>query len=210
MDQKQNVVVASMYARKKMAWGADEREKNRITNKKKQLRNMTFSAAAFLCLGLVVTGSMMGEDSISVTTEFEYDDTLGRLQFVSSMLPESAMVFMQDASETAAFLRPAAEAEETHGWSSQEPWVEYTCFGAMRACEDATVMNVVRNREQAYTVRLMHDGGYESVYSGLFDVDVQEGDSLVAGETVGYADGMASFELRQDGMSVRPVFAAAQ
>ena len=75
------------------------KEKTRI--KKQQLRNIAISSAAVFCLGIgameLMNGGAKTDDvAASITTDFEYDETLGRLQFVSNILPESAMVFMQD------------------------------------------------------------------------------------------------------------------
>ena len=69
------------------------------------------------------------------------------------------------------------------------------------------VMNTVRNRQNEYTVRILHPNGYESVYSGLSGVCVQEGESVASGAAIGTISGMAAFELRKDGLSVMPLFA---
>ncbi len=53
--------------------------------------------------------------------------------------------------------------------------MEYEGNGEMSCCMAGEVMNTVRNRQNEYTVRILHPNGYESVYSGLSDVCVQEG-----------------------------------
>ena len=79
-------------------------------------------------------------------------------------------------------------------------------MGGIKACSDGEVMTVIKNREGEYTVRLMHADGYESIYSGLSDVQLAENDRVIAGEKLGVSKGTAAFELRQDGMSVLPLF----
>ena len=85
--------------------------------------------------------------------------------------------------------------------------MEYEGNGEMSCCMAGEVMNTVRNRQNEYTVRILHPNGFESVYSGLSDVCVQEGESVASGAAIGTISGMAAFELRKDGLSVMPVFA---
>lgn len=170
-------------------------------------------AAVFLCIGAAaVTTALFGDDVQAVmshvTAGFEYDETLGRLQFVSNILPESAMVFLAggDDAQTCASILPT-ETKLLHAWSADEPWMEYEGNGEMSCCMAGEVMNTVRNRQNEYTVRILHPNGYESVYSGLSGICVQEGESVASGAAIGTISGMAAFELRKDGLSVMPVFA---
>ena len=141
-----------------------------------------------------------------VTAGFEYDDTLGRLQFVSNLLPESAMVFLSGGDETQKLTVPTS-AKVSHAWTQEEPWLEYVCIGDVRACQDGEVMTIVKNRQDEYTVRVLHRDGYESIYSGLNAVHLNEQDTVSAGQQIGTAAGFTAFELRKDGLSVLPVFA---
>ena len=100
-------------------------------------------------------------------------------------------------------------AQIAHTWSQQEPWLEYACTGDIGSCKDGEVMTVVKNRSDEYTVRILHEGGYESVYSGLDTVSVGESSVVTAGQTIGTAAGFAAFELRKDGLSVLPVFSGS-
>jgi len=209
--ESREVVYAHMTARCRTNWDAQEKGPSFI-QRKRQLRYIALSSAAFLCLGAgVYQLANRGEPAIHVmnqiTTDFEYDETLGRLQFVSNMLPESAMVFLQN--DEISMQRPT-DAEETHAWSPEEPWIEYQGTGDVTACSDAMVMAVIKNREDAYTVRLMHEGGYESIYSGLMNVKLEESDLVYSGEPIGCAARTTGFEVRRDGLSVCPVFAATE
>ncbi|MFR5788682.1 MAG: hypothetical protein ACLUHE_17380 [Christensenellales bacterium] len=86
-----------------------------------------------------------------VTAGFEYDETLGRLQFVSNILPESAMVFLEggDDAQTCASILPT-ETKLLHAWSADEirGW-NTRGTGEMSCCMAGEVMNTVRNRRQA-------------------------------------------------------------
>ena len=213
MEKKsENIVFAQMQTRQKGEWTGVTARHTRIRITKQRLRSISISAAAVLCLGVGAVRLMVNEGGTAavmnhVTTDFEYDDTLGRLQFVSNILPESAMVFLEGGDDDAvSVFSPAQDAEVAHVWSQAEPWYEYACTGDVAACSDGDVMTIVKNREDEYTIRLLHDDGYESVYSGLNHVSVAQYDRVMAGETLGQANGTAAFEYRKDGLSILPTF----
>ena len=202
------VVVAQMNARERGTWTPVNKTKR---TKKRLLRNTTVFAAVSLCLGAGALCALRNPDGAQsvmshVTAGFEYDDTLGRLQFVSNLLPESAMVFLSGGDETKKLAMPTS-AKVSHAWTQEEPWLEYACIGDVRACQDGEVMTIVKNRQDEYTVRVLHKDGYESIYSGLNAVHLNEQDTVSVGQQIGTAAGFAAFELRKDGLSVLPVFA---
>ena len=205
-------VVAQMNAPRQRSFNDIKPERKKGRGRMKPGKAAALTAAAFLCAltgaALTPAGREAGQALVShVSGGFEYDETLGRLQFVSHVLPESAMVFLTSTGGDKAVSAPVSATAE-HAWSEDEPWLEYACSGSVSACLGGEVMTVVRNRANAYTVRLLHEDGYESVYSGLCSVAVSEGDSISAGQTIGQTDGLAAFELRRDGLSIQPVFAA--
>ena len=184
-------------------------EQKHISNR--LLRNTPFFAAGFLCLGLcawATTSQSKNAEAVMnhLSSGFEYDETLGRLQLVSNMLPESAMVFM-DIPDSLSFQTPT-DAQLVHAWSQQEPWLEYACSGDIAACADGEVMTIVKNHAGTYTMRILHEQGYESIYSGLKTVHSAEHEDIVSGQIVGVSSQKASFELRKDGVSILPTFAA--
>lgn len=202
------VVVAQMNARERGTWTPVNRTKK---SKKRLLRNTSVFAAVSLCLGAGALFAMRNPGDVQsvmshVTAGFEYDDTLGRLQFVSNLLPESAMVFLSGGDETQKLTVPTS-AKVSHAWTQEEPWLEYACIGDVCACQDGEVMTIVKNRQDEYTVRVLHKDGYESIYSGLNAVHLNEQDTVFAGQQIGTAVGFTAFELRKDGLSVLPVFA---
>ena len=209
MDQPTNkVVVAQMKARKRGEWTPVKRKKQ---IRKRLLRNTSVFAAVSLCLGAGALFALRNPGRVQsvmsrVTAGFEYDDTLGRLQFVSNILPESAMVFLSGGEETQKLAVPTS-AQVSHAWTQEEPWLEYACIGDVRACQAGEIMTIVKNRQDEYTVRVLHRDGYESIYSGLNAVHLKEQDTVAAGQQIGTAAGFTAFELRKDGLSVLPVFA---
>lgn len=210
MGEEHRVVLGRMNPRERGEWKGPTAKRHQKTDTKRLLRNASISAAVLLCLfavGGVVSGKSRIAQSVMshVTTDFEVDDSLGRLQFVSNILPQSAMVFLQGSDELTPVSAPV-RSQETHVWTQEEPWLEYVCTGVVTACSDGDVMTIVQNREGEYTVRLRHDNGYESIYSGMSEVNLREGDHVLCGAQVGWTDSFSAFELRQDGLSIQPVF----
>lgn len=211
-DRNSKTIVGHMTPRKRQTWNGKPTRNKRMKWDKRLLRKSIPLAAAFFCLGVAaITPKIYGKDIQSVfgnvTTQFDYDDTLGRLQFVSKILPESAMVFLTGSDETVtctALWKQNVPA--THTWSESEPWLEYEETGQINSCLAGEVMNIVKNRKNEYTVRLRHRNGYESVYSGLTQLLVSEGEDVTSGQALGCTAGFAAFELRKDGLSVMPVF----
>ena len=177
---------------------------------KRLLRNTAFFAAVSLCLSAGVWMSVRQPQQTQavmshLTTGFEYDETLGRLQLVNNMLPESAMVFLNTAPADVSFSMPV-QSQVSHSWTQQEPWLEYACIGDVSACQTGEIITIVENHAGTNTVRILHDDGYESIYSGLHTVHVKEHDCVMPGQIIGTSAGNAAFELRKDGISILPAF----
>ena len=122
------VVMAQMRPRERREWTKEKPRKRRLKWDKRLLRRSVPLAAAFFCLGIAaVATALFGDDVQSVmsrvTAGFEYDETLGRLQFVSSVLPESTMVFLtgNDDEQACTAILPA-EVITVHAWRKDEPW----------------------------------------------------------------------------------------
>lgn len=206
-QERKHTIVASMQPRAMISWTPEKSTRKTSSSKK-----LVYVTAAIIGLSVVTTAAFQSDpESINVMshleTGFEYDETLGRLQYVSNMLPESAMVFLSGEDTEMTFTRPA-DAEIIHAWNQSEPWIEYNRGEVMSACQSGEIMTIVQNRAGEYTVRLLHDDGYESIYTGLTDVLFEESDFVNTGEIIGYSTGIVGFELRKDGLSVMPVFSS--
>lgn len=205
----EHVIVSRMEPQKKLQWDQPVQRRNNKRIWKQLPKVATIAAAVSLCIGTVVYAVRPEQASAvlsHLTAGFEYDETLGRLQYVANILPDSAMVFLDTNSAFDAASIVTSNAHPAHTWSEEEPWLEYSVVGDVLSCADGEIMTVVQNSSDTYTIRVMHDHGYESVYSGLTGVIAKEGDSVFQGEQLGTAKGNAAFELRRDGLSVQPVF----
>ena len=203
------IVVSQMETCSRPNWEADDCRTHMNTKNKRLLRYTIIFAAAFLFLGVGGTMAFQNPEKVQsvmshVTGEFEYDETLGRLQLVSSLLPESALVFLEGEENNASITAVPAGAQLLHAWSQEEPWFEYSCIGEVAACQDGQIMTIVKSRDDQYTVRIGHQNGYESLYSGLHTVQVKELDTVSKGQQIGTTAGFTAFEWRKDGLSVLP------
>ena len=208
--EKRTVVVSQMETCSRLNWHVGDVPAHRNIKNKRLLRYTMIFAAAFVFLGVGGVFVFQNPDKAHavmshMTGEFEYDETLGRLQFVSSILPESALVFLENEDQSAVISAVAADAQLLHAWTQEEPWMEYQCIGEVSACQDGQIMTVIKNRDDQYTVRIGHQNGYESLYSGLHAVQVKELDTVSKGQQIGTAAGFTAFEWRKDGLSVLPV-----
>lgn len=211
MEEKR-IIIGQMEPRKQKICEEQQKQQNRI-NKRLQ-RNGIIFAVVSLCSVSGMWFALNDSETIQavmshVTAGFEYDDTLGKLQFVSNILPESAMVFLEgEKIETCMGIVPE-NAAIRHVWSAEEPWLEYEYNGDLMACMSGEVANVIENREGEYTVRILHENGCESVYSGLKAIKISESEMVLAGDSIGTVRGTAAFEWRKNGLSVQPVFGDA-
>ena len=91
-------VIGQMRTQERRDWTPPEhRRKARHPRQGLKLAGVCAVAFCGLCgsLAVVAPARNAAQAVMShLTAGFEYDDTLGRLQFVSNVLPESAMVFL--------------------------------------------------------------------------------------------------------------------
>lgn len=209
-DKSVKVIVTDMNSRSGINWSQGSARKNR--KQKRLTRNRILLPASFALIALGGAYTVLQSDVKPVmgqmSTGFQYDESLGRLQFVSSILPESAMVFLQ-TDNAMDFLAPTG-ANMTHEWQDLEPWLEYATYEEIAASADGEVMSVISNRDGEHTVRILHQDGYESIMSGLCDVTVAVGDMVECGQRIGVSSGLMGYELRKDGLSICPVFADSE
>jgi len=206
-----HVIVSRMETKRMLQWDYEPRHRLNKRIRKQLPRIAMMTAAVSVCIGAVayaVLPEQINAVFSHLTAGFEFDETLGRLQYVSNILPESAMVFLDTDSSLDPVSIVSTAVQPVHVWSLEEPWIEYSDAGDVATCADGEIMTIVQNSKDTYTVRIMHDYGYESVYSGLSYVNAKEGDVVFKGEQLGSAPEKAAFELRRDGLSVQPVFHA--
>ncbi len=141
----------------------------------------------------------------AVNMSVDLDKTLGQLQFVREVIPDSAMVFFSgDSGYSAPF-----EGEITHSFSEDQPWLEYLGDSQAVNCVRAgKVTQLEQGTAGDWAVRVDHGDGLESIYAFLSEVNVREGDSVAGAQQLGRADGQSGariyFEMRLNGEPVDP------
>jgi hypothetical protein len=175
----------------------------------KLTRNVAIAAAILLCSVAIRNGALpQTEDvfsAIQQSVNMNLDETLGKLTFVSSLLPESALVFL-NSSESTQVTAPV-HGEIVHAWREAEPYIALLGVSSdVRAAADGEIMNVAHGDGEERIVRIRHGNGLETMYYNLEECYVAEGDKVFEGDIIGHtADKQpVYFELRRNGRSIDP------
>lgn len=133
------------------------------------------------------------------------NESLGKISFVSKLLPETAAVFFETQAEPA--LTAPCFGGVSHAWSATEPYVSFRSENnRVYAAADGEVMSVAHGMEEETILRIRHDNGLETFYYNLAQSNVKEGDPVREDTCVGtlLAGKEAAFEVRRAGISVDP------
>lgn len=136
--------------------------------------------------------------------EGDWDETLGKISFVSNMIPDSVSVFFQsDFSEP---LSAPCSGLMTHGYTADEPYLCYQSGdGKVYAAAVGQVMSVAHGIDEERIVRIRHENGLETLYYNLAETFVTEGDEVTAAQCIGRAlDDGVIMEVRRDGLTIDP------
>ncbi len=172
------------------------------------LRDCALCTAAVLCVLALGNVQQPWAQAVSSTVRdavnMDLDESLGKLQFVRNLLPESALVFWNVGEEQASYQIPAA-GRVVHAWKQAEPWIEYACEAqSVVTAAQGEVMAITQGEEDAYLVRVRHEDGSETLYGDLSTCIVGEGDVLQAGQIIGAVEDSFFFEARREGRAFNP------
>lgn len=134
-----------------------------------------------------------------------WDENIGKISFVSSILPESVAVFFETAPQ--AELTAPCFGEINHPWADQEPYIGYLSTDKMvYAAADGQVMSVSHGPDEERIIRIRQENGLESLYYNLAGAFVSEGDVVSASVCIGEAlpDREVILEVRRAGLAVDP------
>ena len=171
---------------------------------------MALAAALVICVAAVraVKDEPTAQavfDTVQQQMEWELDDSLGRLSFVSNLLPEASMVFQNEASEIQVMAPLVGDI--LHVWTAAEPYISMTGYTGNVYCSAAgEVMAVAHGENEELMVRIRHSDRWETVYGNLVNCSIAVGDQVSAGELIGQVEDQVYFELRQDGRAVDPTY----
>lgn len=186
------------------------RARAKLTRTDRLLRNSAYACA--LLLGILALGNVnqpwakKASDTVekALTMRIDLDDSIGALEFVRNIMPESALVFMNLSGQTA--LEKPVEGPVAHAWSNLQPWMMFDCAAdsPVRAVAPGTVTAITPLSEGRYGVLVDHGEGVESLYAQLTGVEVAAGDQVSRGQALGIGGEGVYFEYRQNGESLDP------
>lgn len=175
----------------------------------KLARNFAFAGILTLSVVAVRNAELpTGKTVLTAVQEMigaDWDQSLGKISFVSNLLPESMAVFFE--TDLQANLTAPCFGGVVHAWSQEEPYLGYSAAnGNVYAVSDGQVMSVAHGLEEERIIRVRHDDGLESMYYNLASVNVREGDSVSAQTCLGTAlpGKQALLEIRRAGRAVDP------
>ena len=182
----------------------------RLSFQERLLRN-SFLACAVL-LGILALGNIQQPWAIrasegieqALTMKVDLDQSLGQLSFVKNIMPESALVFFNLSGDHE--LHAPVQGNLTHAYSDSQPWLMFECTEGAPVCAAAagTISAVSELSDGTYGVLIDHGDGMESVTANLTSVELQSGDQVLRGGTIGTSSGSVYFELRQGGETCDP------
>lgn len=186
------------------------RVRAKMTRTDRLLRNSAYACA--MLLGVLALGNVnqpwakKASETVerALTMRIDLDESIGALQFVRNIMPESALVFMNLSGQSA--LEKPVEGVATHLWSSLQPWIMFSCAqgAGVRAVAPGTVTAITPLSDGRFGILVDHGEGVESLYAQLSDADIAAGDSVARGQSLGKSDGDLYFEYRKNGESVDP------
>jgi len=175
----------------------------------KLARNMALAGMLLLAVVSVRSERLPSGQTVSAAVhqllDPDWEEKLGRISFVSSILPESVAVFFENAPSVP--LSAPCFGDISHAWTSDEPYLAYSLRDQhVFAASDGQVMSLAHGYDDGVVLRLRHEDGYETLYYGLSDVNVQEGEKVTAQTCLGCFSGSESgaFEVRRFGLPVDP------
>lgn len=173
------------------------------------LRDLAVAGGLFLVViaarnaSLPETQSVFG--ALQTSAGMSWDESIGKLSFVNSFLPESIQTVWNETSDLAVFV--PVNGKVVHAWSATEPYMLLeTTLNDVRASADGEVMSIAHGIEEERIVRIRHHDGTEAVYGNLENCYYEIGDNVYAGDVIGVLmqNHPLAYELRVNGRSIDP------
>lgn len=186
------------------------RTRSKLSFGEKLLRNTAIACALLLSI-LAVRNidqpwSNAAVDGVeaALTMRIDLDQSLGKLSFVRSIMPESSLVFFNISGSAPA---SPVTGEVQHAYTEAQPWTTYLCDSSaeVRAALAGTVSAVAQLESGDWAVLVDHGNGVETMYAYLGEPEVESGQAVTRGGRLGALNGeRLYYEMRKDGASVDP------
>lgn len=143
--------------------------------------------------------------AVQALIDTKWDDRLGKISFVSNLLPETVSVFFDTNLQT-GFISPCL-GSVSHAWSESEPYIGYHAKDSrIYAAAAGQVMSIAHGPDEEMIVRIRHENGMETMYYNLSAVSVAEGDTVTEQTCLGAVikGKEAAVEVRRAGIAIDP------
>lgn len=183
-------------------------EKPKFSWRERLARNLALSGMLVLTIVAVKDARLPSGKTILTgvqqMVDQNWDDNLGKISFVSNLLPESVAVFFE--SDFAPALIAPCFGQLSHSWQENEPYLGYQNGkdGMVYALASGQVMSIANGNAEEKIIRIRHDAGYEAVFYQLREVSVKEGDLVTENSCIAQTDPGAEFyvEVRKNGLPI--------
>ena len=172
-------------------------------------RNMALAGMLVLTVAAVRTASLPTGQTVLTAVQSmidgQWNERLGKIDFVSNFFPETVSVFF-DTSSSGALTAPCF-GEVTHVFSKDEPYIAYqSSDGKVYAAAAGQVMSIAHGPAEEMILRVRHDDGLETLYYNLREISVREGDEVTESSCLGVlmAGQEAAVEVRRSGLAIDP------
>lgn len=143
--------------------------------------------------------------SVQDMIDSNWDESLGKISFVSNLFPETVSVFF--ATSPQAVLTAPCFGTIQHKWTAGEPYLGYDhTDGKVYALSAGQVMSLAHGMDEERIIRVRQEDGLETLYYNLASVHVAEGDQVTAETCLGeaLADRQVVVEVRREGRAIDP------
>ena len=141
--------------------------------------------------------------AIQDSAGIQWDESVGKLSFVSSILPEEIRDVWKETPIQSVFAPVSGDI--VHAWSQEEPYLLIDGNSDdVRAADNGEVMSIAHGMDEERILRLRHADGSESLYGNLERCCVDVGTQVSAGDIIGTLVDQKplAFEVRVNGRSV--------
>jgi len=143
--------------------------------------------------------------AIQGTVDQQWDESLGKISFVSNMFPEAVSVFFSQTTQN-TLVTPCI-GTLIHAWTGNEPYLAYQLeSNEIYALSSGQVMSIAHGINEEKVIRIRHEDGLEVLYYQLEHTKVQEGDLVDSHTIIGEClpGQQAIIEVRKEGLPIDP------
>lgn len=171
------------------------------------VRNLAVVGGLVLVMVAVRNSSMPQAQSvfnaIQDSAGIQWDESVGKLSFVNSILPEEIREVWNETTVQTVFA--PVYGDVVQAWSREEPYLLLQAtVKDVRASANGEVMSVAHGIDEERILRLRHADGTESIYGNLEQCYVDVGSQVSAGDVIGrlFNQKPLAFEVRVNGRSI--------